>query len=67
MLTRMRSSGVSPDVTTYTTMLSGCKRDADWMRAEGFMSEMQAFGIRPNTRTCTAMIKVGQGGRGEGR
>lgn len=58
ILKRMRDGGVPPDVTTYTTILSGCKRDIDWKRAEALLSEMESVGIKPNSRTLTAMLKV---------
>lgn len=58
ILVRMRSTGVQPDVTTYTAMLAGCKRSADWIRAESLVSDMQAYGVKPNSRTTTAMLKV---------
>ena len=58
MLKRMRDGGVPPDVTTYTTILSGCKRDVDWKRAEALLAEMDSVGIKPNSRTLTAVLKV---------
>ncbi|CAM9174214.1 unnamed protein product, partial [Ectocarpus fasciculatus] len=58
ILNRMREGGVPPDVTTYTTILSGCKRESDWRRAEALLSEMESFGIKPNSRTLTAVLKV---------
>lgn len=58
ILSRMREGGVPPDVTTYTTIMSGCKRESDWRRAEALLAEMESFGIKPNSRTLTAVLKV---------
>lgn len=57
-MNRMREGGVPPDVTTYTTIMSGCKRESDWRRAEALLSEMESVGIKPNSRTLTAVLKV---------
>lgn len=58
ILRRMRDGGVPPDVTTYTTIMSGCKRESDWKRAEALLTEMDTHGVKPNSRTLTTVLKV---------
>lgn len=58
LLNRMRTRGVLPDVMTYTALISGSKRTADCAHAESVFEEMLTYGVKPNCRTCTAMLKV---------
>lgn len=58
LLHRMRTRGVQPDVMTYTALISGSKRTADCVQAESIFEEMLTYGVKPNCRTCTAMLRV---------
>ncbi|EFN53008.1 hypothetical protein CHLNCDRAFT_54108 [Chlorella variabilis] len=58
LLHSMMSAGLSPDVHTYTSLISGCAFGRQAALARELWRQMEERGIRPNIVTHNAMVKV---------
>ncbi len=56
--TALQAAGLSPDVHTYTSLISGCAYGRQAALARELWRQMEERGIRPNVVTHNAMLKV---------
>jgi len=58
------SSGIAPDVVTYSTALAACGEAGKWEKALSLLKEMSSLGVQPNVVAYTAAISAcGKGGQ----
>merc|ERR1719321_776471 len=53
----MVTAGVTPNVVTYSTVITACAQNADSDRSDFWLSEMRKNGVKPNSYTYNALAR----------
>ena len=66
MFEQMQAQGCTPDVVTFTALISACERSGQWHMALQAFQEMLAQGCKPDAIVYNAIIDaLWQTGRGQ--
>ena len=52
------AAGISPNVVTYTTLISCCQRGGQWARGMGLFRELEQLGVEMDMKLVNAMISA---------
>ena len=55
---KMKSSGMSPDISTYNALMDVVAKDANSLLSWAILDDMLLLGIRPTVTTFTHLIDV---------
>ncbi|KAJ0044038.1 hypothetical protein Pint_17867 [Pistacia integerrima] len=58
MFNKMKMSGCSPDVITYTAMVHAYNAAGDWEKACALFLEMETTDIQPDSVACSALMRA---------
>ena len=67
LLERCESSGIKPNVITYSSAISACEKGGQWQRALDLLERCESAGIKPNVITYSCVMSACQNAGRAGR
>jgi len=55
---QMQAAGVTPDVVTYSSLISAYDEGEQWQKADEAFKQMQAAGVTPDVVTYSSLISA---------